>query len=163
MHSLYIEWETSFKDRWRVICKQTLSAPQVCLFQVRWVAVNQWSLDFLVLFSLVENYTAMWRPLGPIRPTTGQWTQDSVLQILSFCTLIQTPEGDWCKAMKFKTRKEMVESLDSVYKARECCCSVLWMGSPGWKHCFSPCVFVLWKWDWKLWGVLMSLKKFKRM
>lgn len=72
MHSLQIKWETRFKGCWRAICKQTLSALELHVyFKVRWVAVNQWSLDILVLLSLGGDYTVS-RSLDFIRPTTAE-------------------------------------------------------------------------------------------
>lgn len=82
----------------------------------------------------------------------------SYLQFLLICTLHTNPKRRLvCKTMEFKNRKEKVESPGSVYCIQ--CKGMLlhtglWMGSPGWKHCFSPCVFVLWIWGWKLWGCI---------
>lgn len=70
----------------------------------------------------------------------------------AFC--IQTPKGDWCKAREFKTQKVKVGSPDSVHCTQSkgtLLHAALWMGSPGWKHCFSNYVSVLWKWGWKVW------------
>lgn len=72
MHSSYIKWETSFKGCWRAICKQTLSALQPHVyFKVRWVAVNQWSLDILVLLSL-GGITQQRVKVSFIRSTTAE-------------------------------------------------------------------------------------------
>lgn len=81
--------------------------------------------------------------------------ETSYLQFLLFCTLHTNPKRSWCKAMEFKTRRGKVESPDSVHCIQSkgmLLHTVLWMEPLGWKHCFSPYVFVLWKCGWKLWG-----------